>query len=116
MTCAGRVSPCWRAGFWRSRTASGSRCGGSPRASPAINWLATLGRSPDGLHRFLAAYLRYSTHVWAYRGLLADPYPGALGRPGYPVDPAVPRPQPQRRWRTTLRSLLGLAAMIVAGL
>ena len=40
-----------------------------------INWFATLfmGRSPEGLHNFLAGYMRYSTHVTAYLNLLAIP-------------------------------------------
>jgi hypothetical protein len=47
-------------------------------------WFATLfaGRSPDALHRFLAAYMRYQTHVGAYLLLVANPFPGFLGRPG----------------------------------
>src|SRR5881397_2550079 len=41
------------------------------------NWFATLvkGESPEGLHDFLATYLRYQTHVYAYVLLLADPFP-----------------------------------------
>ncbi|MGZ4310195.1 MAG: DUF4389 domain-containing protein, partial [Gaiellaceae bacterium] len=32
------------------------------------NWFATLfmGQSPEGLHNFLATFLRYTTHVRAY--------------------------------------------------
>src|SRR5712691_2812907 len=43
-----------------------------------VNWFATLitGRSPDGLHTFLATFLRYSVHVRAYILLIADPFPG----------------------------------------
>src|SRR5512132_1037411 len=43
-----------------------------------VNWFATLfmGQSPDGLHRFLATFLRFGTHVRAYCFLIADPYPG----------------------------------------
>src|ERR1700736_5968268 len=53
-----------------------------------VNWFATLfaGCSPVGLHGFLARFLRYSTQVYAYVLLLADPYPGFSGTPGYPVD------------------------------
>src|SRR5918911_4330234 len=60
-----------------------------------VNWFATLfmGRSPDGLHRFLATFLRYSTHVRAYFLLVADPFPGFTGTPGsYPIDLEVDRP------------------------
>jgi hypothetical protein len=33
-----------------------------------VNWFATLftAQSPDGLHNFLATYLRYVTHARAY--------------------------------------------------
>ncbi len=33
-----------------------------------INWLATLarGRSPEALHRFLARFVRFATHAYAY--------------------------------------------------
>src|SRR5207248_2224685 len=42
-----------------------------------VNWFATLfmGQSPEGLHNFLATFLRYTTHVRAYTLLVADPYP-----------------------------------------
>ena len=50
------------------------------------------GAAPDGLHNFLAAYVRYSTHVAAYLALAANPYPGFTGAPGYPVDVEIPAP------------------------
>src|SRR5437016_4167895 len=42
-----------------------------------LNWFATLAtaRSPDGLHNFLALYVKYATHVYAYLLLAAGPYP-----------------------------------------
>jgi Domain of unknown function (DUF4389) len=48
-----------------------------------VNWFATLitGVSPLALHRFLAAYVRYQNHVYAYLFLIADPYPASPGRP-----------------------------------
>ncbi|HEX6490431.1 MAG TPA: DUF4389 domain-containing protein [Gaiellaceae bacterium] len=80
------------------------------------NWFATLvsGRSPEGLHRFLATYLRYQTHVWAYTLLLADPYPGFGGQPGYPIELEVDPPRPQNRWTVFFRLLLALPALILA--
>jgi hypothetical protein len=80
------------------------------------NWLATLvlGRSPEGLHTFLATYLRYQTHVWAYTLLLADPYPGFGGQPGYPIDLEVDPPQPQNRLTVFFRLILALPAFILA--
>jgi hypothetical protein len=80
------------------------------------NWFATLvlGRSPEGLHTFLATYLRYQTHVWAYTLLLADPYPGFGGQPGYPIDLEVDPPQPQNRLTVFFRLILALPAFILA--
>jgi hypothetical protein len=85
-------------------------------AAAVVNWLATLavGRSPESLHRFLAAYLRYLTHVNAYAHLLADPYPGFTGAPGYPVDLEIAPPAPQNRLVTLFRLLLAIPALIVA--
>ncbi len=42
-----------------------------------VNWFATLfaGQSPEGLHNFLAAYIRYAIHVGAYLFLAANPFP-----------------------------------------
>ena len=59
-----------------------------------VNWFATLfmGQSPDGLHNFLATFLRYTTHARAYLLLVADPYPGFTGKPGYPVDLEIDPP------------------------
>ena len=55
-----------------------------------VSWFATLfaGRTPDGLHDFIAQYLRYQTHIYGYLLFLADPYPGFMGTdlPGGPVD------------------------------
>ena len=55
------------------------------------NWFVALvrGRSAEPLHRFLAAYVRYSAHVTAFLFLVANPFPGFAGAPGYPVDVAI---------------------------
>lgn len=80
------------------------------------NWFATLvrGTSPEGLHGFLATYLRYQTHVWAYVLLLADPYPGFGGKPGYPIDIEIEPPAPQNRWTVGFRLILAIPALIIA--
>ncbi len=80
------------------------------------SWFATLfaGRTPQGLHDFIAGYLRYATHVNAYVYLLADPYPAFGGRPGYPVDLEVDPPAPQARWKTFFRVLLAIPALLIA--
>jgi Domain of unknown function (DUF4389) len=80
------------------------------------NWAATLvrGTSPLALHKFLAAYVRYDTHVLAYLFLVANPFPGFTGEPGYPVDAVVAPPEPQNRWITGFRLFLAIPALIVA--
>jgi hypothetical protein len=81
-----------------------------------VNWFATLivGSSPEALHNFLVMYLRYLTHVQAYLHMMADPYPGFLGAPGYPVDLEVAGPAPQNRLVTLFRLILAIPAFIVA--
>jgi uncharacterized membrane protein len=82
------------------------------------NWFATLfaGRSPDGLHSFLATYLRYQTHVYAYVLLIANPFPGFGGQPGYPIDLGVAPPERQNRWTVGFRLILAIPALIISGI
>ena len=82
------------------------------------NWFATLftGQSPEGLHNFLATYLRYQTHVYAYVLLIADPWPDFGGKPGYPIDIEVEPPQPQNRWTVAFRLILAIPAYIISGI
>ena len=79
-------------------------------------WFAALitGCLPNGLHNFLGAYVRYATHVGGYLSLAANPYPGFKGEPGYPVDVVIPERQPQPRWKTALRLLLAIPALLLA--
>lgn len=81
-----------------------------------VAWVIALvrGRLPDGLHDFLAMYVRYATHLSAYLSLAANPYPGFTGKPGYPVDVEIPAPQPQSRATIALRLLLAIPALILA--
>jgi hypothetical protein len=81
-----------------------------------VNWIVTLiaGRSPDFLHRFLGAYVRQQTHVYAYLLLLANPFPGFVGVPGsYPVDLEIDEREPQNRWKTLFRLFLAIPALVV---
>ncbi len=82
------------------------------------NWFATLikGESPTGLHNFLATYLRYQTHVYAYVLLVANPFPDFGGKPGYPIDIEVDSAQPQNRWTVAFRLILAIPAFIIAGI
>ena len=63
-------------------------------------WLAVIvawvigiftGRVPDGLHNFMAGWVRYATHVSAYYYLAADPFPAFSGAAGYPSTSRSPR-------------------------
>ena len=83
-----------------------------------LNWFAVVvkGRSPDALHRFLAAYVRYDMHVFAFLFLVANPFPGFTGQAGrYPIDVRIAPPERQSRWTAAFRIPLGLPALIVAG-
>jgi hypothetical protein len=82
-----------------------------------IAWFAALitGRVPTGLHNFIASWLRYTTHVYAYVFLLANPYPPFSGSEGYPVDLRVAPPEPQSRVKTFFRIILAIPAFIIAG-
>lgn len=79
------------------------------------NWLATLalGRSPEALHDFLAAYVKYATQLYAYFHLAANPYPTFTGQDGYPVDLTIAAPAVQSRWTVALRGLLFLPALLL---
>jgi hypothetical protein len=81
-----------------------------------VAWFAALftGRVPDGLHGFLAGFLRYSTRVGAYLYLLADPFPPfSGGEGGYVVDLRVAGPQPQSRLTVLVRLVLAIPAMLL---
>ena len=82
-----------------------------------VGWIAALvlGRLPDPLHRFLAAYIRYATHLVAFVYLVGRRFPGFTGREGsYGVDLAIDPPAPQRRLTILFRFFLALPAFIVA--
>jgi hypothetical protein len=83
-----------------------------------IGWFATLftGTLPLGLHRFLASWVRYSTHVYAYISLAANPWPGFTGVAGsYPIDVVIPDPVRQNRWKVGFRIFLAVPAGILSG-
>jgi Domain of unknown function (DUF4389) len=82
------------------------------------SWFATLlrGRSPERLHRFLAAYVRYQFHVYAFLYLVANPFPGFAGAAGsYPLEIFVAERAPQNRWKTGFRLVLIFPALLLAG-
>jgi Domain of unknown function (DUF4389) len=82
-----------------------------------VAWFVALvmGRLPDGLHRFLASYVRATTHLYAYVLLLADPWPPFGGSAGtYPVDLRVDPPEPQNRLTILFRILLAVPAFVLS--
>jgi hypothetical protein len=80
-------------------------------------WFVALvtGRVPRALHRFLAAYVRYWTHVIAYLYVVGRRFPGFTGREGsYGIDVRIDPPQAQSRWKTLFRLFLAIPAGLVA--
>jgi 2-(1,2-epoxy-1,2-dihydrophenyl)acetyl-CoA isomerase len=80
-------------------------------------WFVVLvrGSLPQPMHRFLARFLRYQTHVYAYEFLVAEPFPGFGGRPGsYPIDLTIAAPREQERWKAAVRLILAIPAYIFA--
>lgn len=79
-------------------------------------WIVALftGRVPDPVHGFLARYVRYFTHVYAYYHLLSDPFPPFAGERGYAVDLEVDPAQPQNRATVFFRWLLAIPAFLLA--
>jgi hypothetical protein len=71
------------------------------------------GRVPEGLHGFIAAYVRYTTHVYAYFLIAADPFPAFNGSSGYPVDVEIAPPVQQSRLAIFFRLLLAIPAFFV---
>ena len=81
-----------------------------------IAWFVALftGRLPEGLHEFIARYLRALTHLSSYLLLLANPWPPFGGTPGaYPVDLRVDPAAPQSRLTVFFRLLLAIPALLL---
>ena len=79
-------------------------------------WFAALftGRVPDGLHNFNASFLRYSTRVYGYLFLLADPWPPFSSSDPYPIDVRVDAALPQSRMTVFFRVLLAIPALFLS--
>jgi hypothetical protein len=83
-----------------------------------VAWFAALitGRVPEAIHRFLAAYIRYGTHLVAFIYLIGRRFPGFTGRAGsYGIDLEIDPRTRQSRWKTLFRFLLAIPAFILAG-
>jgi hypothetical protein len=82
-----------------------------------VAWTAALvsGRVPAPLHRFLAAFVRATAHVWAFLHLVGRPFPGFLGREGtYPIDLTVAPAARHGRLGVLARLALAVPACILA--
>jgi Domain of unknown function (DUF4389) len=80
-------------------------------------WFVALfmGRVPSALHRFISAYIRYSTHVYSYLYLVGQKFPGFTGRAGsYGIDLEIAPPERQSRWKTLFRFFLAFPALLLA--
>ena len=72
------------------------------------------GRVPNGLHNFIASFVRYSTRVTAYIFLLADPWPPFSGSQGnYPIEVRIDPPQAQSRLTIFFRVFLAIPALLL---
>ena len=79
------------------------------------NWLRRARPRPLGggaapVPRRLRPLLR--AHVTAFVTLVANPFPGFAGSPGYPVDIALDPPERQNRWITLFRIFLAIPASV----
>jgi len=81
-----------------------------------LAWIVGIftGRVPDGLHNFMASYVRYQTRVTAYVLILANPYPPFGGGGTYPVDVEIAPAAKQSRLTIFFRILLAIPALILA--
>jgi hypothetical protein len=82
----------------------------------AFGWIVALirGQLPQRVHRFLAAYLRYSGQVTAWVDLLSGTYPKPHRTGEHPFAIDVPEPQRQRRLVTLLRIPLAVPGVVLA--
>src|SRR5262249_54792390 len=83
-----------------------------------VNWIVTLitARPPRAFVRFLAAYLRYTTHQFSFVTLVGNPFPGFVGQEGsYPIDLEIAvSEEKQKRLGIFFRGILAIPALIVA--
>jgi hypothetical protein len=75
-------------------------------------WALFAGRLEDDVHSFLARFVRYHVHLYAYLYLLANPWPRFQGRRGYPVDVEFGPATRQSRFTLFFRLVLVLPALV----
>jgi hypothetical protein len=80
-----------------------------------IAWFAALftARVPDGIHGFIASWVRYSTRCTAYVFLLADPWPGFTNGDPYPIDARIDPAERQSRLTVFFRVILAIPAFVL---
>jgi hypothetical protein len=80
-----------------------------------VAWFAALftGQVPDGLHNFIASWLRYATRVTAYVFLLTEPFPPFGAGGSYPVDARIDPAAPQSRLTVGFRIFLAIPALLL---
>jgi Domain of unknown function (DUF4389) len=83
-----------------------------------IAWFAALitGRVPDGMHNFIAGFLRYYARVLAYGTILADPFPPFGSGGTYPVDLEIDPAVPQGRLGVFFRIILAIPCWFVTSI
>ena len=82
----------------------------------AISWLALLieGRLPTWLHRFIAAYVRYTGQVTAWFFLLSGRYPDPMHTQTHPFAIEVAERPRQPRLVTLFRGVLAIPPLLLA--
>jgi Domain of unknown function (DUF4389) len=82
----------------------------------AVAWLALLieGRLPAWLHRYIAAYVRYTGQVTAWFFLLSGRYPDPLHTGTHPFAIDIPERPRQPRLVTLFRALLVIPPLLLA--
>jgi hypothetical protein len=80
-----------------------------------IAWFAALftGSVPEGMHNFVAGFLRYYVRVAAYGTILADPFPPFGAGGSYPVDLEIDPPVAQNRLTVFFRIILAIPVWLV---
>ncbi len=81
-----------------------------------LAWVAAIvtGQVPDPFHRFLAAFVRYSTHLGAFVYVIGRRFPGFTGAAGsYGIDLEIAPRTRQSRWKTLLRWILVIPSLLL---
>jgi len=82
-------------------------------ATVFVQWLVTVVRARPitALNTFHVHFVRYGAQLTAYVALAANPFPGFLGEPGYPVEVEIDPAERQSRLSAGFRLLLAIPAL-----